>query len=77
MKELFTKLAVGAKIVELDDLADGAAVQEAVKAITGRSSVPQVFIGGAHVGGCDDTMAAYRSGQLKTLLEGAGVKGNF
>lgn len=35
---------------------------------------PQVFVGGNHVGGCDDTVAAYNSGKLKTLLEAAGVK---
>jgi len=34
---------------------------------------PQVFVGGNHVGGCDDTVAAYNSGKLKTLLEAAGV----
>lgn len=34
----------------------------------------QVFVGGNHVGGCDDTVAAFNSGKLKTLLEAAGVK---
>lgn len=33
----------------------------------------QVFVGGQHVGGCDDTVAALNSGKLKTLLEAAGV----
>lgn len=34
----------------------------------------QVFVGGQHVGGCDDTMAAYNSGKLKQLLDAAGVQ---
>ena len=34
----------------------------------------QVFIGGQHLGGCDDTVAAKNSGKLKTLLEQAGVQ---
>ena len=34
----------------------------------GRRSVPQVFINGAHVGGCDDLHALERSGQLDALL---------
>ncbi len=34
----------------------------------GRRSVPQVFIDGQHVGGCDDLHALERSGQLDALL---------
>ncbi len=34
----------------------------------GRRSVPQTFIGGQHVGGCDDLHALERSGQLDGLL---------
>lgn len=38
-------------------------------AITGRRTVPQIFIGDTHVGGCDDLVALDRSGQLQPLLE--------
>ena len=38
--------------------------------ITGRRSVPQIFIGGAHVGGCDDLHALERAGELDPLLKG-------
>ena len=34
----------------------------------GRFTVPQIFIGGVHVGGCDDLFALERSGRLDTLL---------
>ncbi len=34
----------------------------------GRSSVPQIFIDGAHVGGSDDLAALDRAGKLDTLL---------
>ena len=34
----------------------------------GRRSVPQVFINGQHVGGCDDLHALERSGRLDPLL---------
>jgi glutaredoxin 3 len=34
----------------------------------GRRSVPQTFINGQHVGGCDDLHALERSGQLDVLL---------
>ena len=34
----------------------------------GRTSVPQIFVGETHVGGCDDLYALDRSGKLETLL---------
>ena len=37
---------------------------------TGRRTVPQIFIGDTHVGGCDDLMALDRSGGLAPLLAG-------
>ena len=39
--------------------------------ITGRRTVPQIFIGSTHVGGCDDLMALDRAGGLTPLLQGA------
>lgn len=73
VKSLFADLKVPAKIVELDELADGDAVQAALGQVSGMRTVPQVFVGGELLGGCDDTMAAHRSGQLKTALEGVGI----
>lgn len=35
---------------------------------TQRTSVPQIFIGDTHVGGCDDLYALERNGQLDPLL---------
>ena len=74
VKSLFAKLNVPAKVVEIDTLADADAVSAALADVTGRRTVPQVFIGGEHVGGCDDTVAANKSGKLKELLGGVGVK---
>jgi glutaredoxin 3 len=44
--------------------------QERVRmmALTGRRTVPQIFIGSTHVGGCDDLMALDSRGQLAALL---------
>lgn len=39
--------------------------------ITGRRTVPQIFIGNTHVGGCDDLIALDQSGGLMPLLSGA------
>ncbi|QIL43248.1 glutaredoxin 3 [Acidovorax sp. HDW3] len=37
---------------------------------TGRRTVPQIFIGETHVGGCDDLQALDASGGLQPLLQG-------
>ena len=39
--------------------------------ITGRRTVPQIFIGQTHVGGCDDLIALNSSGGLTALLGAA------
>ncbi|WP_248679337.1 glutaredoxin 3 [Sinimarinibacterium sp. CAU 1509] len=39
-----------------------------MRELTGRHTVPQIFIGEQHVGGCDDLYALDRSGQLDPLL---------
>jgi glutaredoxin 3 len=37
----------------------------------GRTTMPQIFIGGTHVGGCDDLMALEAAGKLDPLLRAA------
>ncbi|HOB62465.1 MAG TPA: glutaredoxin 3 [Candidatus Competibacteraceae bacterium] len=36
---------------------------------TGRNTIPQIFIGDRHIGGCDDLYALDRCGQLDPLLK--------
>lgn len=50
------------------DLTNDDAGREALVARTGRTSVPQIFIGEHHVGGYDDLRALDRSGGLAPLL---------
>jgi glutaredoxin 3 len=38
---------------------------------SGRRTVPQIFFGNHHIGGCDELYALERQGQLDTLLEPA------
>jgi glutaredoxin 3 len=38
---------------------------------TGRRTVPQIFIGKTHVGGCDDLIALDQRGGLQAMLQGA------
>ena len=41
--------------------------------LTGRRTVPQIFIGDTYVGGCDDLVALDQRGELVALLAGAGA----
>lgn len=68
VKELFKSLNLDVAVMELDLLEDGAAIQDALIAKTGQKTVPSVFVGGTHVGGCDKTLEANQSGRLQFLL---------
>jgi glutaredoxin 3 len=45
--------------------------REEMRARSNRNTVPQIFIGDKHVGGCDDLFALEQSGELDQLLQGA------
>ncbi len=49
---------------------------EMVAAAGGLTSVPQIFIGDRHVGGCDELVALERSGRLDAMLAEAGHGGD-
>eukprot|EP00897_Mesotaenium_endlicherianum_P006027 jgi/Mesen1/5452/ME000273S04701 len=70
-KQTFAKLDVDPFVVELDERGDGSAIQDALAQVTGRRTVPQVFIEEDFLGGSDDTVAAYESGKLAQLVEKA------
>ena len=59
----------GAAFQEVDVMCDGNLRNEMRQRAGGRTSVPQIFINGQHVGGCDDLYALDRAGKLKPLLE--------
>jgi glutaredoxin 3 len=41
-----------------------------VESRTGRRTVPQIYIGETHVGGCDDLYALHDAGKLEPMLNG-------
>jgi glutaredoxin 3 len=53
---------------EIDVEADTSKRDEMIKRAGGRTTVPQIFIDGAHVGGSDDLAALERAGKLDKLL---------
>ncbi len=60
----------GAAVTEIDVEEDGKLREEMI-ARSGRRTVPQIFIGEKHVGGCDDLFALDGSGELDRLIQGA------
>ena len=50
------------------DVGGNPALRAAMTQRTGRTSVPQIFIGGTHVGGCDDLHALDHAGTLTAML---------
>ncbi len=58
----------GAKFSEVNVLAQPGRKAEMIKRANGGRTVPQIFIGDTHVGGCDDLYALERAGKLDKLL---------
>ncbi|KAJ6795695.1 putative glutaredoxin-C6 [Iris pallida] len=73
VKQLLTQLGATFKAIELDAESDGSETQAALAQWTGQRTVPNVFIGGNHIGGCDSVVAKHNGGKLVPLLTQAGA----
>lgn len=58
----------GAEVEDIPVDMGGDKKTEMIQRAGGRTTVPQIFIGGQHIGGCDDLFALERSGKLAELL---------
>lgn len=65
-KRLLTEKGVA--FAETDVLANPEKKPEMIQRSNGGRTVPQIFIGGNHVGGCNDLYALERAGKLDGLL---------
>lgn len=68
-KELLNKKGVAFK--EIDVGGNSALRAQMSERSSGRTTVPQIFIGATHVGGCDDLYALEEDGKLDPLLNGS------
>ncbi|OUS13917.1 glutaredoxin 3 [Rhodospirillales bacterium 47_12_T64] len=59
----------GVAFEEIDLMMQPRRKPEMVEKAGGRTSVPQIFIDGEHIGGCDELMALEGAGQLDVKLE--------
>lgn len=66
-----TSKGVDFKAIDLTDDADGP--EQQMRERSGRTSVPQIFIDGKHIGGYDDIAVLDASGELDPLLFGGEV----
>ena len=79
VRKLFGTLGIEYRSVDLDSVAyqegdRGGKLRAVLKDRTGAPTIPQIYVGGRHVGGCTETFDAYRSGELQALLREAGVE---
>jgi len=78
VRKLFRKLGIAYKSVDIDSVAFqdrelGTRVRAALKQHCGSPTIPQIYIGGVHVGGCMDIFEAVSNGRAWQLLANAGV----
>uniref|UniRef100_A0A2C9JBD2 thioredoxin-disulfide reductase (NADPH) n=1 Tax=Biomphalaria glabrata TaxID=6526 RepID=A0A2C9JBD2_BIOGL len=67
-KDLLKSLNVKFETFELDLNDKGAEYQAALKDLTGQGTVPNIFIHGKHLGGCDDLLKAHSDNSLKDII---------
>ena len=70
-KKLLKTKGVKAKTYECDKVPEGKQIKEVVAHITQQKTVPQVWIGGKHIGGCDQVLELEQNGKLDMMLKEA------
>ena len=78
VRKLFARLGIAFESVDLDSVALqqddlGTKIRAVLKARTGSPTIPQIWIGGTHVGGATDLFEAMRDGRMQRLLADAGI----
>lgn len=72
-KALLRDMGAEPEVWELDTLSKGQEIQAELLGMTGQRTVPNIFIGGEHIGGCDDLMSLHSYGELEQLIANASV----
>ena len=67
-KALLTKRGIAYREINLDD---DPTFRQKLMDLTGRFTVPQIFVGERHIGGCDDLYALDQKGGLMSLVSAA------
>jgi glutaredoxin 3 len=64
-RQLLERKQVSFELIDIDGSRE---LRQQMIARSGRTSVPQIFVGDTHVGGCDDLHALEAAGKLDSLL---------
>jgi cysteine synthase A len=77
-RKLFARLAVPFESIDVDAVRFqrdelGVRIRAALRQHTGSPTMPQIYVGGQHLGGCIDLLDAMHSGELQRRLDAAGV----
>jgi cysteine synthase A len=78
VRKLFAHLGIAMHSVDLDSVALqadnlGTRLRPVLKRRSGAPTIPQIWIGGTHIGGATDLFDAWREGRAQRLLGAAGV----
>jgi cysteine synthase A len=78
VRKLFAKLGIAYESVDLDSVAFqrqdiGVRIRAVLRERLGSPTIPQVFIGGQHIGGCTELFDALQDGSIEALLTRAGI----
>merc|ERR550534_235817 len=69
VKQLFEQEKIKYEVLEIDQIAEGPAIQAALAEKTGQRTVPNTFINGEHVGGCDDPFKLPSENKLLSMVQ--------
>ncbi len=78
MRKMFAKVGIPFRSIDLDSAENqegnwGGQVRAALESRFGTKTIPQIFVGGRHIGGCTETFDAFKDGSLQRLLSENGV----
>ena len=81
VRKLFARLGIDYESVDLDSVAfqeggRGGKIRAVLKDRIGSPTIPQIYIGGYHIGGCTELFDAMREGRMQQMLDACGTEYN-
>ncbi len=81
VRKMFAEYDIPYRSIDLDSVAyqegnKGGKIRKVIEQRTGLKTIPQIYVGGQHIGGASETFDAVRGGEFQALLEQQGVNWN-
>ncbi|MEM1371690.1 MAG: glutaredoxin, partial [Pseudomonadota bacterium] len=81
LRKFFDAAAIPYRSIDLDSVKYqeddlGVKLRSAIRERTGQPTIPQVFLGGEHIGGCTDVIKAHATGELQRRLAQCSIPNN-